>query len=159
MTGRYRYTVRFTGVESTPKRIKRRATKLRDILADSTPEAIDRARGYLVEAGKQASQRYENTAAINYFTRALNLTAENDLRARFDLLLARSRRYDTRGERELERPDLLAMEQLAEALGVHYQTIGYLERGEYHPSLALALRVAAALDVSVESLFSLTPFE
>mgnify|MGYP003325237996 FL=1 len=49
--------------------------------------------------------------------------------------------------------------ELAEITGVHYQTIGYLERGEYHPSLALALRVAAALDVSVESLFSLTPFE
>ena len=25
--------------------------------------------------------------------------------------------------------------QLAEAVGVHYQTVGYLERGEYSPSL------------------------
>ena len=32
--------------------------------------------------------------------------------------------------------------ELAEALGVHYQTIGYLERGEYSPSLHLALRIA-----------------
>jgi len=32
--------------------------------------------------------------------------------------------------------------QLAEALGVHCQTIGYLERGEYSPSLYLALRIA-----------------
>ena len=30
--------------------------------------------------------------------------------------------------------------ELAEALGVHYQTVGYLERGEYAPSLHLALR-------------------
>ena len=28
--------------------------------------------------------------------------------------------------------------ELAEALGVHYQTVGYLERGEYAPSLHLA---------------------
>ncbi len=48
--------------------------------------------------------------------------------------------------------------QLAEALGVHYQTIGYLERGEYSPSLHLALRIAAYFEVPVEVVFSLTPF-
>ena len=29
-----------------------------------------------------------------------------------------------------------------DALTVNYQTIGYLERGEYNPSLDLALRIA-----------------
>jgi putative transcriptional regulator len=29
----------------------------------------------------------------------------------------------------------ISRRQLAEALGVHYQTVGYLERGEYSPSL------------------------
>ena len=48
--------------------------------------------------------------------------------------------------------------QLAEALGVHYQTIGYLERGEYSPSLYLALRIAEFFEVSVEVLFSTKPF-
>ena len=48
--------------------------------------------------------------------------------------------------------------QLAEALGVHYQTIGYLERGEYNPSLQLALRIAQYFEVPVEVVFSLTPF-
>lgn len=48
--------------------------------------------------------------------------------------------------------------QFAEALGVHYQTIGYLERGEYSPSLHLALRIAAYFDVPVEFIFSLEPF-
>ena len=47
---------------------------------------------------------------------------------------------------------------LAEAMGVHYQTIGYLERGEYSPSLALALQMAEYFEVSVEVLFSLKPF-
>lgn len=48
--------------------------------------------------------------------------------------------------------------QLADALGVHYQTVGYLERGEYAPSLFVALRIAEFFDVPVEVAFSLTPF-
>lgn len=48
--------------------------------------------------------------------------------------------------------------ELAHALGVHYQTVGYLERGEYAPSLSLALQIAAFFEVPVESVFSLTPF-
>lgn len=48
--------------------------------------------------------------------------------------------------------------QLADALGVHYQTVGYLERGEYSPSLQLALRIAAFFDLPVEVIFSLEPF-
>ena len=37
--------------------------------------------------------------------------------------------------------------ELAEALGVHYQTVGYLERGEYSTSLHLALRIARFFEV------------
>jgi putative transcriptional regulator len=57
-----------------------------------------------------------------------------------------------RVERGISRRDL------ADALGVHYQTIGYLERGEYSPSLYLALRIAAFFAVQVEVIFSTTPF-
>lgn len=52
----------------------------------------------------------------------------------------------------------ISRRELAEALGVHYQTIGYLERGEYSPSLHLALRIAAHFDVPVEFAFSLEEF-
>jgi putative transcriptional regulator len=48
--------------------------------------------------------------------------------------------------------------QLADALGVHYQTVGYLERGEYSPSLYLALRIAEYFEVPVEVIFSTKPF-
>ena len=48
--------------------------------------------------------------------------------------------------------------ELSEALGVHYQTVGYLERGEHAPSLHLALRIARYFDVAVESVFSLEEF-
>ena len=57
-----------------------------------------------------------------------------------------------RAERGVSRRDL------AEALDVHYQTIGYLERGEYSPSLYLALRIAEYFEVPVEVIFSTTPF-
>ena len=52
----------------------------------------------------------------------------------------------------------ISRRQLAEALGVHYQTVGYLERGAYSPSLHLALRIAQHFEVPVEVLFSLAPF-
>jgi putative transcriptional regulator len=57
-----------------------------------------------------------------------------------------------RVERGVSRRDL------ADALGVHYQTIGYLERGEYSPSLHLALRIAQYFEVPLEVVFSTTPF-
>jgi DNA-binding XRE family transcriptional regulator len=57
-----------------------------------------------------------------------------------------------RAERGISRRDL------ATALGVHYQTIGYLERGEYSPSLYLALRIAEYFEVPVEVVFSMRPF-
>ena len=53
----------------------------------------------------------------------------------------------------------LTRQALAEAVGVHYQTIGYLERGEYSPSLSLALRLAEALSLGVQDLFSTRPFD
>lgn len=52
----------------------------------------------------------------------------------------------------------ISRRELAQALGVHYQTIGYLERGEYSPSLHLALSIARHFDVPVEVVFSLEEF-
>jgi putative transcriptional regulator len=52
----------------------------------------------------------------------------------------------------------ISRRELAEALGVHYQTVGYLERGEYSPSLYLAMRIADHFEVPVEVIFSLEPF-
>ncbi len=50
----------------------------------------------------------------------------------------------------------LSRQELADLVGVHYQTIGYLERGEYSPSLVLALRIAQTLNKEVSEVFSLT---
>jgi putative transcriptional regulator len=57
-----------------------------------------------------------------------------------------------RAERGLSRQDL------ARAIGVNNQTIGYLERGDYSPSLELALRLSGVFGLPVEAIFSTQPF-
>jgi DNA-binding XRE family transcriptional regulator len=47
----------------------------------------------------------------------------------------------------------MSRQELAYEVGVHYQTIGYIERGEYSPSLVLALRIAKSLGLKIEDLF------
>ncbi|MGI9059028.1 MAG: helix-turn-helix transcriptional regulator [Ktedonobacteraceae bacterium] len=58
-----------------------------------------------------------------------------------------------RAERSLSR---LA---LANALAINYQTVGYLERGEYNPSLELAFRISAFFGLPIEAIFSTRPFK
>ncbi len=50
--------------------------------------------------------------------------------------------------------DGLTQEQLAERVKVARQTILFLEKGQYNPSLRLAFRLAKVLKVPVEELFS-----
>lgn len=53
----------------------------------------------------------------------------------------------------------LSRTELADAAGVHYQTIGYIERGEYSPSLSLALTLARVLQTDVQDIFALSQFQ
>lgn len=53
----------------------------------------------------------------------------------------------------------LSRKALADAVGVNFQTIGYLERGDYSPSLELALKLAEYFELPVEMIFSLQKFE
>jgi len=53
----------------------------------------------------------------------------------------------------------MSRKALAERVDVNPQTIGYLERGDYNPSLELAMKIAAIFAVPVEAVFSFTPFE
>ena len=57
-----------------------------------------------------------------------------------------------RAERGLSRQDL------ADAVSVNYQTIGYLERGEYNPSLELAFRLSELFGLPIEAIFAREPF-
>lgn len=58
-----------------------------------------------------------------------------------------------RAERGLSRHDL------ADTLGINYQTLGYLERGEYSPSLELAFRISEYFGLPIEAIFSRHPFK
>ena len=53
----------------------------------------------------------------------------------------------------------LSRQDLADRVNVHYQTIGYIERGEYSPSLVLALQIASVLGANVEEIFWLNQEE
>ena len=56
-----------------------------------------------------------------------------------------------RAERGVSRVDLAA------AVGVNPQTIGFIERGDYGPSLEVALRICAYFSLPIEAVFALTP--
>ncbi len=57
--------------------------------------------------------------------------------------------------RELRTARDLTQAQLADLVGVSRQTINYIEKGDYAPSVKLALLLARVLEVRVEDIFSL----
>ena len=57
-----------------------------------------------------------------------------------------------RSERSLSR------QALAREVGVNPQTIGFLERGDYTPSLELAFKISRFFRLPVEAVFSPEPF-
>jgi len=58
--------------------------------------------------------------------------------------------------KELRARHNLTQEDLARKVGVRRETIVFLEKGKYNPSLKLAWDVAKALDSSIEELFDLS---
>ena len=57
-----------------------------------------------------------------------------------------------RAERSLSRTEL------ADALDINYQTVGYIERGDFNPSLELAFRISEYFGLPIEAIFSRKPF-
>lgn len=66
--------------------------------------------------------------------------------------MAESVRNTVREHRERR---ALTQEELAEKVGVTRQTIIAIEKGNYTPSVLLALKLAACFRIDVEDLFSL----
>ena len=55
--------------------------------------------------------------------------------------------------KELRQKKQLTQEQLANLTEVRRETIVFLEQNKYNPSLALAHKIAKALDTKIEDLF------
>jgi DNA-binding XRE family transcriptional regulator len=53
----------------------------------------------------------------------------------------------------------ISRKQLAEIIGVNFQTVGYLEREEYNPSVDLAFRISEYFGFPVEFIFSAKPMK
>ncbi|MDI3544020.1 MAG: putative transcriptional regulator [Candidatus Woesearchaeota archaeon] len=47
----------------------------------------------------------------------------------------------------------LTQEELAKKVGVRRETIVFLEKGKYNPSLKLAYKIARTLDSNIEDIF------
>jgi len=55
--------------------------------------------------------------------------------------------------KELREKHHLTQEQLAQKVGVRRETILFLEKGKYNPSLRLAYDIAKVLDSKIEEVF------
>ncbi len=53
----------------------------------------------------------------------------------------------------------ISRKELADKIGVNFQTVGYLEREEYNPSLDLAFRISEVFQLPVEIIFSTQPMK
>jgi len=53
----------------------------------------------------------------------------------------------------------ISRKELAEIIGVNFQTVGYLEREEYNPSLDLAFKISEYFDLPIELVFSTSPLK
>jgi len=52
----------------------------------------------------------------------------------------------------------LSRSELADALEINYQTVGYIERGDFNPSLELAFRISEYFGLPLEAIFSRKAF-
>jgi putative transcriptional regulator len=55
--------------------------------------------------------------------------------------------------KELREKQHLTQEQLAQKVGVRRETILFLEKGKYNPSLKLAYDISKVLDAKIEDIF------
>lgn len=52
----------------------------------------------------------------------------------------------------------MSRQTLARELGVNQQTVGFIERSDYVPSLELAFKIARFFNLPIEAVFSPEPF-
>jgi len=106
----------------------------------------EKALHYLSLAGKFSLSVYQNHQAIDYFSRALALAPESDLRTRFDILIERAEAYYRVGDLDTQSRDLNLLEELARILNSDELTGRVLAKrsyyfsslGDYHNAVQVA---------------------
>ncbi|MEZ4517844.1 MAG: AAA family ATPase [Chloroflexota bacterium] len=115
-------------------------------------ERAEQAATYYGQAGEQAAAAYNNEQAVDYFTRALELTNPANLEARYNLLRGREAVYDLLGMRSEQQADLTAMASALVVLADPYRWAELLLRqaayslvlGNYDEAITQAQQSAEA---------------
>ena len=74
----------------------------------------EKAKRFYILAGEEAARAYQNSQAIESYTRALALSTIEDIQERIDLLLARVSLYSIVGDRAGQEQDLATLELITE---------------------------------------------
>jgi class 3 adenylate cyclase/tetratricopeptide (TPR) repeat protein len=133
------------------KRTGERAGEYTGLIADHLESAgrTEEAVTFLRKAGEQAAARYANEEAVNYFSRALALTPEEDVAERYDLLLVREAIHDLTGTREAQAEDLAELDAYAARLDSAQQGRPGLRSAEVNLRRARHARWTGELDAAV----------
>lgn len=84
--------------------------------------------------------------SFTFYCQSFTMVVENEER---EIVMLENR------VRELRARFRWTQQDLADAVGVTRQTIGLIEKGDYSPSVTMALKIAAAFQVTVEDVFYL----
>ncbi len=79
-------------------------------------ELSSKAQAYYTLAGKVSSDLYQNSQAVDYYTRALAFTSTEDLSAQFDILVERVELFNRQADRASQLQDLESLGRLARQL-------------------------------------------
>jgi len=106
---------------------------------------LQKERHYARLAGEAAVERYANNEALVFLNRALELTPDMALLARFSILLTREKIYIAQGARELREQDVQTLITLSNSLGAEQKAWAqerlanyHLDTGDYPATIAAA---------------------
>jgi predicted ATPase/class 3 adenylate cyclase len=134
---------------------------------------VDKARLFFQRAGDTARENFQNSQAVNDYSRALVLTPAADLESRYVLLMARAALYNLLGDRTAQREDLDALERIATALcedaagapetwrqaAVAVRRADYLsDSGDFQGAVAAAKEALALADPEIAPEVALTAY-
>lgn len=114
---------------------------------------------YLRLAGKAAADEYQNSAAVDYYTRALAFVPEDDPVTRYDIAAERLDMYTRMGKRDLQLRELDLLEKWARALddtprllkALRLRASYHYLMGNYMESVDYAKRAQVVSSVSMEA--------